>query len=340
MIMRSRTLVLTLALTVLLSLSSYPVHAAPAVLGLTITPPSFDVTASPGDVVAETLKLRNQSSDTTTYEPVIERFTVEGSEGVTQLHQDSQDEPGNIASWFSFADKTLTLNPQEVKTTGFSLNVPKDAAPGSYFASVIFQAKSVSSAQSTGAQVVQRVAALLILTVRGAVTEKAQIESMSARYYGGEWDEVAASDPNLKAFVARNDNYKPDQVGKYFNNGPLAFDVFVQNQGNVNLRPVGSVGIYNMFGQKVDDLILDGKNIFPQRDRRLTIIWPTKNLWGGFYSAKFVAVYGSGNLPLFAEVRFFAFPWLPALITLVVATMIFLGRRRFALAFRVLTKGR
>ncbi len=340
--MPSRRISSRIILTALLVLSGFwvaPAAAADSVVGLTLTPPSFDITVNPGDVVEETIRLRNQSNDTVRYIPVVERFTVEGSEGVPQLHQGEEDEPGNIAKWFSFSDSEISLTPQQTTSTKFVLTIPKDAAPGSYFASIIYQAKSVGSSAATGAQVVQRVGSLMILTVRGNATEKASITSFSARRYTGDWEESPSTDPSKTVLVARNDPFKLGMSDSYINNGPMAFDLFVQNQGNVNVRPVGTMAIYNMFGKKVAEQILDGKNVFPGKDRRMTIIWPEKNPWGIYYTAKFVAVYGTGNQPLIAEVSFFAFPWLPVVIGALILVLVIVARRRIALAFRVLTKG-
>ncbi len=345
--MPSRRILTRILLSVLVLLVGFfgiqftqPARAADAtIVGLTLTPPSFDITVNPGDTVTETIRLRNQSNDFVRYVPVVERFTVEGSEGVPQLHQGEEDEPGNISKWFAFSDAEISLTPQQTTSTKFTLSIPKDAAPGSYFASIIYQAKSVGSSATTGAQVVQRVGSLMILTVRGSVTEKASVKSFTSRQYSGDWEESPTNEPGKTVLVSRNDPFKPGMQNKYINNGPIAFDLYVQNEGNVNVRPVGTVAIYNIFGKKVAEQILDGKNVFPGKDRRMTIIWPEKNPWGFYYTAKFVAVFGAGNQPLIAEVGFFAFPWLPVVIGVLVLILLITARRRIALAIRVLTKG-
>lgn len=343
LISRARTWFATCTVLAVLLAAIVPFSVAKGageVVGLTLTPPSYELTANPGEKLEQSIRLRNQSSDTVTYVPVVERFTVVGSEGVTQLQGTSDEDPTNISPWFSFQDQSLTLKPQEVLTTNFSIQVPKAAAPGSYFASVIYQAKSVQGAQSTGAQVVQRVGSLLILTVRGLVREEAAVTRSAVRQYTGQYEEQKASDGKSVVYTTRDDVYKEADIRSYLSYGPVALDFFVKNSGNVNIRPVGTVSITNMFGKKVVELILDGKNVFPGAERRITALWPEKSLWGGRYKANLVAIYGSNNQLITSEVIFWAFPWLPVTISLLIFILIFLARNRLIRAFSVLVKGR
>ncbi|HSX48248.1 MAG TPA: hypothetical protein VLF41_01990 [Candidatus Nanoarchaeia archaeon] len=311
---------------------------APQTLGLTVSPPSFELSANPGDTIDNSIRITNNSPDAVTFEVTVQDFIVQGTEGSVTVTSD--DNPGAFSKFFRFPQTQFHLNSGQGVEVPFSIVLPKTAEPGGQFASVLFQPKVVSSTSQTGAKVVQRVGSLILMKVSGNIKEDGRILSFKPKTYVGQWDEVTASDGKTKILVAKDEKLGDEKSQKFFNNGPIAFDLLVKNNGNVHFKPAGTVTIYNLFGQKVDQLALDPHNVFPGGERRTTVIWSKKTFWGGYYRAQVAAVYGSKNEVLTAETWLWAFPTGAAIIILVLLVVIILARRRLWRAIRILAKGR
>ena len=324
----------------LVSFGTPRAHAetTPTQVGLSISPPTYELTANPGDNLTEAIRLSNLSSDTVTYESAVEDFKVGGTEGQVTLSPD--DSANAFSKWFNVTPKQITLNPRESRSVNFTISSPVTAEPGSHFASLLFQPKVVATSRgATGAQVIQRVGALILLNIKGSSTEKATLENFSTKTYVGEWDQVLGSDNKTSITVPKNELLENEHAASYFSTGPIGFQLLFKNEGNVHIKPTGTISIYNLFNQKVAEFPIDGRNVFPQGERRITAIWPESKLWGGYYRAHLFTVYGSKNLSLTAETHFFAFPSTPLWIIIGSLVILILVRKRLVAAIRVLVKG-
>lgn len=314
-----------------------PTQAAEPFLGLSISPPYFELTANPGDSLQETIKVSNQSSNVVRYRALVQDFKVEGTEGVVTLEDDLGT--GSFSKWVTVNPGEFELNPKEVKLVTYTINAPQNAEPGGHFASVLFQPVSIAKEESTGPQTIQQVGALVLLNVKGDSKESGAIEKFNAKTFIGSWEEALGSDGKTKILIAKDEKLTEEKAGKYFSKGPIGFDLLIKNNGNVHFRPVGFVSIYNIFGQRIAQLAIDPRNVFPGGERRITVIWPKKSLWGGYYRAQVLALYGSQNQSFTAETTFFAFPSTFGLGILGGLLIIILARKRLAAAIRILVKG-
>lgn len=345
MLMKSRWTRLVIVLTatvgavVLFGALGAPVFGKdPATVGLTISPPSYELSANPGDVLNDAIRITNDSPDPITFEMSAEDFKVEGTEGSVAVAP--EDTANAFSKWFKFPVTQFKLNPKESTTAAYRVEVPKNAEPGGHFASVLFKPTITSSPTNTGAKVVQRVGSLILMTVSGAVVESGKVEKLSAKSFVGSWDEVTGTDGKTKILVAKDEKLGDEKQAWWFDHGPIALDLLVKNEGNVHFKPAGTVTIYNLFGQKVAQLNIDPRNVFPGGLRRTTVIWPAKTLWGGYYRAQVAAVYGSEHKVLTAETVFWAFPKAILIIAIIVLILLILLRRRLIVALSVLIKGR
>lgn len=315
--------------------------ALPAASSITISPPSFELTSNPGDELTENvIKVTNTSASTATFEAVVEDFRVEGNEGVVQVRKD--ENPNAFSSWFTIEPETFTLKRGEVKTVKFTVNVPDDGEPGGHFASVMFQPKAVESESGSGAQILQRVGALVLMTVSGDVKEEGSISTFAPKTYVGEIDILKSdTDASTEYFVPLQEKLDEEKRSNYFSQGPVAFELVMKNEGNVYYRTQdATVTIKNIFGQKVDEIKVQPRNVFPGAERRATLIWPKKNLWGIRYTAELNGIYGQKEpKQIGASTSFWAFP-LPAAIAIgvVLLILVFL-RKRLLKAISILAKG-
>lgn len=301
---------ITLALTTLLHPTT--LHAQESGdKTITVIPPRFELFANPGDSLTELVRIRNESDFPVTYTIVVEDFSASGEEGHVVLEEEGT-ETFSLASWIEPETRDIVLQPQEERSFTFSINVPRDAEPGGHYASVLFQ--SGSDPVPGAANVTQRVGTLVLLRVSGNVTEQAVIETFEA--------------PN------------------YSQSGPVPFTLRLRNDGNTHIRPQGTIIITNLFGQKVQEVPLQGANVLPGAIRKMDqTVWDQENIIGHF-TATLVATYGQQNLPLTAATKFTVIsPTAIILISVIgVAGLFFLislisGRSRLLKALKVMVSG-
>ena len=246
---------------------------------ITITPPTMELFANPGDTITDKIRVINNANTTSTFGITIEDFKAVGEDGSVGF-DDQKSTTFSLASWVTPEIKSFTLAPNEEKTINFSIQVPKDAEPGGHYASVLAKIGGDAKVQS-GASVVSRVGSLILLRVSGNVKEAANIESFTSSKF-------------------------------FYNSLPVDFELRVKNSGNNHIRPRGTILITNTFGQKVTEISLEGSNVLPDAIRKMESSWKQDNKMAvGFYTATLVSTYGQQNLPLSATVRFLVCPtWL------------------------------
>lgn len=283
-------------------------HAQDAGRSITILPPKFELFANPSDIVSERIRLRNDSSFPASYTVKIEDFTSSGEEGHVVLEEFSNDSAYSLAAWIEPEKREITLQPGEESSLSFNINVPRDAEPGGHYASIIFQSGGTSI--EGGASVAQRIGSLILLKITGNVEEIAEIESFDAPSRSQE--------------------------------GPISFSLRLNNDGNVHIRPKGTIIITNLFGKKIAEFPLNGANVLPGATRKMETEWDETNLLGS-YTATLVATYGQQSLPLTAATRFtvasttsIVLLVIGGLAVLMFIASLFSGRSRILKALRVL----
>lgn len=301
--------ILIITLFFVISVSKPVKTSAQTSKGLTVIPPKFELFANPGDTISERLRLRNESDFPVTYTVLSEDFSSSGEEGAVTLEGETADPNFALATWLTPETNDITLQPKEEKTFTFSVAVPKEAEPGGHYASLLFS--SGTEPVPGSAAVTSRIGSLVLLRVSGNVTEDANVENFTAPSYS--------------------------------KSGPIPFDLRLKNNGNVHIRPKGTIVITNLFNQKVAEIPLQGANVLPGAVRKMETMWDKTNPLG-IYTATLVATYGQQNLPLTAATRFTAISPVAAILITValVAGIIFLislftGRGRLKKAFKAFT---
>jgi len=280
--------------------------------GITIIPPKFELFANPGDVVTETIRVKNESDAPLVFGVLIEDFSSSGETGGVVLEEGETDTSYSLKNWIEASATNLSLQPGEEQTFPFSINIPRDAEPGGHYASILFQLGS-GEAEAGVTSVQHRVGSLVLLRVSGNVQEEASIETFSAPVYS--------------------------------RSTPVTFSLRVENKGTTHIRPNGTIIITNIFGQKVDEIPLNTANVFPGAIRKIDTQWNPGTVLG-HYTATLVASYGQQSLPLTSATKFTVASPLAAIMLIVgsIAGVIFLislitGRKRLTAALRVLTSG-
>lgn len=251
---------------------------------------------APGEKEQVQLRVRNNSSTAITVRSVAQDFILDldGETPIPLTLTEDTNSRWSLADWLVIAPNQQTIQPQQTVAVSVLIEVPEDALPGGHYAMVTHE-PVVPLAQQTGGSasaISQKVGSLFYLIVDGPVREEAFIRDLD--------------------------------FPRFTETGPVEFSLFVDNQSDVHIKPIISVDIYNIFNQKVDTIVLEGKNVFPLFSRGFEGQWD--RVWGyGYYTAKVSMSYGSqGNIAL-AHTSFWLFPLKIVLAILVLLLTITAG---------------
>jgi hypothetical protein len=300
-------LLLTVAMVGAVWVANVAVHAqAPPKTGLAVSPPTFELTANPGDTLKNSIRVDNIVDTPLEVTVDARNFTALGEDGGIDLS--SKDSEYSLASWISTTPSKITIPAQESQTFEYTINVPKDATPGGRFGSIIFQTASTALGGGSGVAVSQEVGALVFVKIAGVVKESASVVGFNSKN-------------------TLNDH------------GPVDFDIRVKNEGNVYFKPKGTITISNFFGQTVATVPVNEQNVLPGAIRKMDATWNSDWLFGR-YNATLSLVYGKDQHVITASTAFWGFPYkligIVVAVIAIIAALIYPRRARIWRAFKIL----
>lgn len=282
-----------------LGMAGLVVAQQPNQITLSVSPPTFELSANPGDQLKNNFRIVNGTDSELTLTTTPKNFTAEGEEGAVSL---TEEETGfSLASWISVNPTNAVVPARGSQTFTFTIDVPDGAEPGGHFGSIIVKTNPVVL-DTTGAAVSQEAGPLILVSVAGDVTEAANIVDFRAQK-------------------------------NFWENGPVVLETRVENKGNVHFKPSGTITIKNMFGKEVTKLNLEEKNVLPGTIRKLINEW-SPGFTVGRFTADLSIVFGPNQSVATATTSFTIFPYkviIPALVGLILL-IIFLIRSRKRLA--------
>jgi hypothetical protein len=251
---------------------------------VTVGPVKLEINANPGQTVTGTMFLKNDTAEAVTFYPSFETFTEQNG---TKVFLKT---PSDLASWFKVAN-VVQLGPNEQKTIPFSIDVPKNAAPGGHFA-VAWWSTTPPSSNSQNVSIITRAGILVYLRVSGDIKESASLT------LGGPLFSVGF---------------------------PLTFSVGFNNTGNVAVTPQGTLEIKSFFGNTVNSVPFNngGAIILPQSSNNFNLNWQSGGFYFGPYQAILTATYGESNQTATQSHWFFLISWNILVIILVVILLAF-----------------
>jgi hypothetical protein len=275
--------------------------------GLALSPPTFELSANPGDVLENTIRLENLTERSMKIAVDKRNFTALGEEGGIDFTTEDEEASFSLASWVTVFPSEAEIGPKKTITFTFRTEIPLNAEPGGHFGSIVFKTGGAMPGQ-TGAALSQELGALVLLRVAGKATEKAFLESFNSNK-------------------------------KIWEKGPVEFEIRVRNQGNVHIKPIGIITITDFFGKKVDSFNIEPKNVLPGSIRKSTAVWNKKFLIGK-YNATVILNYGIQNQMISGSTTFIAFPYkiggIILAVLLILGAFLYRIRERLKLALKVL----
>jgi len=298
-------------------------------LTLQTSPLPISLMADPGKSVSTDLRIKQNGSDTEKLKVSLMKFGAFGEEGKPQLLD--RGPADTYFDWVRFDKTTFAAPPNVWQTVHMTINVPKSAAFGYYYA-VVFSRVGDDVKQGDRTNSLSGATAVLVL--------------------------LEARNPNAKRTLSLSSFATEHRVYEFL---PAKFNVKLANTGNVHGAPQGDVFILK--GKKqlatlslnsgAGNILPGSKRIYPvewkdgfpvyqqviengsvkldkdgKQVRKLNWDWTQANKFRmGKYTAHLFAVYddGSHDVPIEAELSFWVIPWRFLLALLAVLALVGFG---------------
>ena len=298
------------------------------VFALTISPVRMEIKGDPGKTVNGQIELFNEQNETKIFYSSSQNFEARGDSGAPYFLPDTTK---GLASWIT-VQESVTLQSQERKKIPFSVQIPKNAEAGGYFAAILWGTSPAKEQGGGQVSIGGKLGVLILLSVSGETKEG-----------GGLLD------------------LKIDESGRFVNSLPITFTYRFSNDGSERVKPSGELKIKNLFGFTKATLNANAQsgNVLPGSIRKFSVIWieknqeksdvfslpetkeklgffaTVKNQWQNFalgpYKAELDLVYGAlseeqATNKAKASYRFFVVPWqLLIIIIIILAIVGFIG---------------
>ena len=283
------------ALAVVSSPTSVSAQAsnANAAQGIEISPALVELNGAAGGTYVINLSVTNVTSTDLFYTVSVDDFTAKDETGTPQILLDSTlPESASIRSWVS-SPTGFILQSRESRTVPVQVVIPANAEPGGHYGVVRFSGQA-PEVEDTGVGLSASAGTLLLVRVDGDINEQARI---------------------LEFFSSTDGNRTP-----FFESSPVGFVTRVQNEGNIHVKPVGSIEIKDAFGSIVATIPLNEEksNVLPDSVRRFDSQFDGGWMFG-FYTANLTLGYGTTGQALTSSTTFWVIPYRLILAILFVA---------------------
>lgn len=252
-------------------------------VGVSIKPAMVEETLDPGVEKEYTVNIENLNNSEQTFYLFTRNISGVRDGGTPVFAEEFSERTGyELSDWVALAQTELTLPARGSQSVSYSVTVPENASPGSHFGG-IFVSVDPPNIENSGAAVGYQVANIISIRVSGEAIEEASIRQFStSKFIYGSQD--------------------------------VDFNVRIENSGNVLIRPIGPLEVYNMLGNKVGQIMFnaDGSAVFPNVTREYAnVSWEGDSVGFGRYEARLSPVYGDSGAKktLSSTVTFWIIPF-------------------------------
>lgn len=246
-------------------------------------PTAFNLELQPGESAKRVLQVTNREGHEQKYQIEVEDFEGAQIPGNSITLKGKETGRYGAKSWVEPEFAEFTIKHGERQFFEFEVNVPENADSGDHYASILVS-RAISESDrpadektSPAINIKSRVGALLFIKVGGPTKEDGSLESFS-------------------------------RDKKWYEKGPVKFNLVFRNNGTVRLRPQGEIAIFDMFGKNLETLKIEPANVLRDSVRGFDIVWNRKYLAGRYLvKLKFDPDLGNGLIE--REMTFWAIPW-------------------------------
>ncbi|MDD4875272.1 MAG: hypothetical protein WC322_00825 [Candidatus Paceibacterota bacterium] len=290
-------------------------------MALGISPAVFEITANQGEVIENIIRVNNPTDNIVNIKMTAEDIEPSGEQG-NVIVKNPGTESYSIASWIKCDPETFQLNPREERKVKFTITVPQNAEPGGHYGTVVAGPNVVASSSVTGAAIVPRVGAVILINLPGEKKEQIIVKDFYTQ---------VKENGDRPSFFKTN----------FFQYPPVGFAAKFENKGTVHIKPGASIVITNWFGQKVDQIELPAQNVLPNATRIISTEWNGSSFNFGRYTATLAGAFGTYNTPLSSSnIIFWIFPIKEILIALAIIIFFIFTRKRWWTALKIILTGK
>lgn len=294
--------VVALIMTPLLAVSAQAQATnANAADGLQISPALVEVNGEAGKSYTIQIRVTNVTASDLTFDSAVNDFGSKDESGTPSVNLDeSFPSAASIRSWVSVIN-SFSLKARESQTITATLSIPADAEPGGHYGVIRFSGRA-PSIEGSGVGLAASAGSLVLVRVAGTVDEKLEL---------------------LTFKTSQNNTWSG-----FFKYGPVDFEMRFENKGNVHVKPVGQIEVRDIFGNKVQTLLVnaDKGNVLPLSVRKFQSTLDQQWLFGR-YTADLSIAYGTEGQAIVESISFWVIPYRLIIgIIILLATLIFVFR--------------
>lgn len=271
--------------------------------GIQVSPVVIDLNGEKGKDYTLKVTVTNITAGEMLLKSSVNDFVSDGETGQPKVILDENETTGySLKSWVSVVP-SFTLQSKESRTISVGVDIPSNAEPGGHYGVVRFSGTATDD-DSSQVALIGSVGVLLLTRVDGNITESLAVEDMNIKKDGKD-----------KSLVAT---------------GPVTIATRIKNDGNVHLKPIGTLTVKNMFGKVVGSYPFgsETKNVLPETTRVFEQEFDKKWMFGR-YSVDLQAAYGTKGEVLQSGTSFWAIPFSLIFFALALGVMLFFGLRFF-----------
>jgi uncharacterized protein YdeI (BOF family) len=268
-----------------------------AAQGLEISPAIVELNAEKGKTYRVNIKVTNVTGGDIAYKTSDNDFQARDETGSPQVLIDSNaPESSSVVGWIS-STSNFFLKAHETTTINAIITVPSNAEPGGHYGVLRFFGQGPSF-DSTGVGLSASAGSLILIRVDGQINESSKLASF---------------------FTANG-----DKQSSIFEHNPINIVTRITNDGNIHVKPVGTIQLKNMFGNIVGSIPVNNAkaNVLPDSTRKFEVSY---NDWMfGYYTADLTMGYGTNGQTILASTSFWVIPYKAiAIIVVILLTVLY-----------------
>jgi len=257
--------------------------SAISVAPFTVAPSRQEITVDPGEITAVNLKFYNRGDTPVSGVLKAVDFIVESDDGSpTFLEDENSLSPDYAAaSWVTLPYDRISIAAKDNVQVQAKLKVPEDVRPGGKYFAIYFEPTSnagleIGTVKEGATPTTFRIAGLVYVRVSGPVEENAYATQL--------------------------------KVPRFSEYGPVLITTEILNKGNYHIKPKGVISLTSIFGKKIDEVLIQETNIFPDVSRMYESEVGKKWMMGR-YKVELSASYGETGQIIEALAYVWVFPW-------------------------------
>lgn len=264
-------------------------------------PGKVDLLLEPGEKTTQQISVTNRLGRDMDFRVEVEDFSGSYDTDQTVKLFGEAAGPYSMKDYIKPETTEFSLGHGERIVLPIEIDIPADSQPGGLYASVLVSTvpdKTEGEMNQGQAKIISRLGTLYFVRVAGAVTETGHLQQFK----------VAEAEKG------------------FYEQGPIPFEIFFKNEGNIHMAPSGRIEIKNLLGRRVGEVAIEKYFVMPNSLRKIIVNWDNKFLIGR-YTAVLTMDKNYQQAPQESdtlEVSFWVIPW--KVILAGVATLLVLWR--------------